>query len=88
MSIDELAANIADHKLNPYGTYPLFEKTIVNGQEARIIRPSADQTEKDLSACITHLQHPTPGCFYFFNGNRIHLKELPISCRIILLKVT
>jgi beta-lactamase regulating signal transducer with metallopeptidase domain len=46
LSIDEVTKNDAFHKLNPYGSDPKIVKRLVDGQEARLILPSADQPEK------------------------------------------
>jgi beta-lactamase regulating signal transducer with metallopeptidase domain len=46
MSIDEVAKNDAFHKLNPYGSDPKIINRTIDGQEARLILPSADQPEE------------------------------------------
>ena len=46
MSIDEVAKNDAFHKLNPYGSDPKIINRTIDGQEARLILPSADQAEE------------------------------------------
>ena len=46
MSIDEVAKNDAFHKLNPYGSHPKIINRKIDGQEARLILPSADQAEE------------------------------------------
>jgi len=46
LSIDEVTKNEAFHKLNPYGSDPKIVKRLVDGQEARLILPSADQPEE------------------------------------------
>ena len=46
MAIDEVAKNDAFHKLNPYGSDPKIINRIIDGQEARLILPSADQAEE------------------------------------------
>ncbi|MFY9172537.1 MAG: M56 family metallopeptidase, partial [Petrimonas mucosa] len=46
MSIDEVAKNDAFHKLKPYGSEPKIINRIIDGQEARLILPSADQPEE------------------------------------------
>lgn len=46
MTIDEVARNDAFHKLNPYGSDPKIINRTIDGQEARLILPSADQPEE------------------------------------------
>ncbi|UCC62503.1 MAG: hypothetical protein JSV36_17330 [Anaerolineae bacterium] len=41
--IDAIAAAVAGHKLRPYGSEPIIESLQIQGQEARLILPSADQ---------------------------------------------
>ncbi len=44
-TLDEVAESDAHHKLQPYGTEPTIERVEVDGLEARLILPSADQPE-------------------------------------------
>jgi hypothetical protein len=48
-TIDEVADNDAHHKLQPYGSEPRIERLLVQGREARLILPSADQP-KEIAA--------------------------------------
>jgi hypothetical protein len=41
--IETIAAAVAGHKLQPYGSQPIIERLQIQGQEARLILPSADQ---------------------------------------------
>jgi len=43
LTIDEVTDNEAQHKLQPYGSAPTIESLLVQGREARLILPSADQ---------------------------------------------
>jgi len=43
LTIAEVAENEAHHKLQPYGSAPTIERLLVQGREARLILPSADQ---------------------------------------------
>ena len=43
LTIDEAAENEAQHALQPYGSAPTIESLQVQGQDARLILPSADQ---------------------------------------------
>jgi len=59
-SIDEVADNDAHHKLRPYGSEPTIEKLQVEGREARLILPSADQpgAMKGQAGLIVDLPQP------------------------------
>jgi hypothetical protein len=70
-SIDDVAAAEAGHKLQPYGSQPTVEIMEIQGQEARMILPSADQLSgmDDQAALIIRYPQPvnvlgTP-CPYF-----------------------
>jgi hypothetical protein len=47
-TLDEIADSDAHHKLLPYGSEPRIERLLVQGREARLILPSADQP-KDMA---------------------------------------
>lgn len=46
LSIDEVTDLDANHKLRPYGTKPQIKKQVIEGLEARLIKPSEDQPEE------------------------------------------
>ncbi|MDD7795877.1 peptidase M56 [Clostridium sp. 'White wine YQ'] len=48
LSIDEVAKNEATHILEPFGSNPKIIKITIDGEEARLIMPSSDQS-KDFS---------------------------------------
>jgi hypothetical protein len=45
-TLDEVADNEAHHKLQPYGSKPRIEPLLVQGREARLVLPSADQPKE------------------------------------------
>ena len=59
-TIDKVAEDDAHHKLQPYGSEPTIEPLQVQGQEARLILPSADQPQamKGQAGLIVHLPQP------------------------------
>jgi hypothetical protein len=61
-TIDDVAANEAGHVLQPYGSHPTVESLWVQGQEARLILPSADQPlgMEHQSALIIRYPQPVP----------------------------
>jgi len=58
MSIDEVAKNDAFHKLNPYGSDPKIINRTIDGQEARLILPSADQPEEMKNQAGLIIKYP------------------------------
>jgi len=57
-SIDSVAAAEANHVLQPYGSQPTIESLQIQGQEARLILPSADANMEDQSALIVRYPQP------------------------------
>jgi TolB protein len=59
-SIDSVAAAEAYHVLRPYGSWPTIEVLLVQGQDARLILPSADQPAgmDDQAALIARTPRP------------------------------
>lgn len=57
-SIDIFTDNEAHHKLQPYGTAPTIENLTIQGQTARLIWPSVDQTMPDQAALV--VMYPQP----------------------------
>jgi heat shock protein HslJ len=60
LSIDEVAALEASHKLQPYGSSPTIEALTVQGQEARLILPSADQPIAMERLAVLIVRYPQP----------------------------
>jgi len=56
--IDDIAAHEAQHKLRPYGSQPTIESLEIEGQEARLILPSADAHMEEQAALI--IRYPRP----------------------------
>lgn len=59
-TIDQVTEGDAYHKLQPYGSEPTIEPLEVQGQQARLILPSADQPQamKGQAGLIVHLPQP------------------------------
>ena len=56
-TIDIVAANQAGHRLRPFGERPSIEGMLIQGQEARLIVPSADQ---QASMAMLIVRYPRP----------------------------
>ena len=59
-SIDDVAAAEAGHRLQPYGSEPTTETLRIQGQEARLILPSADQPTGMYYQAALIVQYPQP----------------------------
>jgi hypothetical protein len=57
-AIDAVTANQAQHHLLPFGSNPTIEQLEVQGQEARLILPSADATMGDQALLIARYPEP------------------------------
>jgi|GEM_PF-1014934 len=68
-TIDQVTESDAYHKLQPYGSMPEIETLQVQGQEARLILPSADQPKEmeGQAGLIIHLPQPIE-----ITGQRYH----------------
>lgn len=58
--LDEVAQRAAYHKLRPYGSQPKIETLQVQGQQARLILPSADQPEDMKGQAELIVLYPQP----------------------------
>ncbi|HUV88905.1 MAG TPA: hypothetical protein VMY80_04570 [Anaerolineae bacterium] len=59
-TIDDAAASEAGHKLQPYGSQPTIENLQIQGQEARLILPSADQPAGMGHQAALIVRYPQP----------------------------
>jgi len=59
-SIDDVAAAEAGHRLQPYGSQPTIETLQIQGQEARLILPSADQPTGMYYQAALIVRYPQP----------------------------
>jgi hypothetical protein len=59
-SIDDVAAAEAGHRLQPYGSQPTIETLQIQGQEARLILPSADQPAGMHYQAALIVRYPQP----------------------------
>jgi hypothetical protein len=57
-AIDEVTTNQASHHLRPFGSRPTIERLEVQGQEARLILPSADASMGDQAQLIARYPEP------------------------------
>ncbi|MFB0535423.1 MAG: hypothetical protein ACETWR_10615 [Anaerolineae bacterium] len=59
-TIDDAAASEAGHILQPYGSRPIIENLQIQGQEARLILPSADQPAGMNYQAALIVRYPQP----------------------------
>jgi hypothetical protein len=59
-TIDDVAASEAGHVLQPYGSQPIIENLQVQGREARLIMPSADQPASMNHQAALIVRYPQP----------------------------
>jgi hypothetical protein len=83
-TIDEVAAGQAEHKLRPYGSQPRIEPLEVDGQEARLILPSADASMGDQAMLIARYPQPvdlagTAYTFFALYADEGHIRALARS---------
>lgn len=60
LSMDAVADLEAHHKLQPYGSTPAIETLTIQGQEARLIMPSADQRQDLERRAALLVRYPVP----------------------------
>jgi LysM repeat protein len=58
--IGEVCRNEAFHELQPYGSAPSIERLVIQGQEACLILPSADQPPGMREQAALIVRYPTP----------------------------
>lgn len=66
LSIDQVAKNDASHDLYPFGRYPKITKLTIQGQDARLIMPSEDQSSSFSKQAELVIKYPKP---VNINGN-------------------
>jgi len=83
MSTDEVAKNEVFHKLNPYGSNPKIINRIIDGQEARLILPSADQAEEMQNQAGLIVEYPEAvkigdSVYYYFVlwADEAHIEQI------------
>jgi TolB protein len=59
-AIDEVALREAQHELQPYGSEAKVETLVVDGQEARLVLPSADQAAGMMRQALLLVRYPQP----------------------------
>ena len=60
VSIDELAKSEANNSKKPYGSEPYIQTLAVDGQDARLILPSLDQSPSMHGQAVLIAKYPTP----------------------------
>lgn len=88
LSIDEAVALEVGHKLQPYGSNPTVEVLTVQGQEARLILPSADQHESMEQRALLIVRYPAPVTirgetwgYLLLGADQGHIRELAATLR-------
>ena len=89
LAIDEVAENEAQHQLQPYGSAPTIESLLVQGREARLILPSADQPaqmEGQAGLVIKALQ-PVEISGFGYNylilwADQDHIREIAVTVQL------
>lgn len=83
MTIDDAAKNDAFHMLNPYGSDPKIINRIIDGQEARLILPSADQPEEMKNQAGLIVKYPEAvninGSLYYYLilwADKAHIEQI------------
>lgn len=87
-TIDDVAAAEAGHRLQPYGSRPTIESLQIEGQEARLILPSADQPGGLSAQAALIVLYPYPidvegsRCeFLLLHADRGHIREIATTIR-------
>ena len=85
-SIDSVTAAEAYHKLQPYGSQPTIESLQIQGQEARLILPSADASMWDQSALIVRYPQRVnvaghPCSFFVLYADQNHVRAIGETLR-------
>jgi hypothetical protein len=84
--IDQVTANQAHHHLLPFGTDPTIESLEIQGQEARLILPSADATMGDQSLLIVRYPQPVvirsvPYDYFALYADEAHIRTIAETLR-------
>lgn len=89
-TVDDAAEHIASHVLRPYGSAPTIESIMVDGVDARLILPSADQAPEMRRESALVIGMPTPveigGHSYHFVqvvADAEHVRAVASSLRFI-----
>lgn len=89
-TIDQVAESNANHKLKPYGTKPSIEKLEIQGQEARLIKPSDDQPKEEKDAAELIIKSPKviqigSDKYYYFilYSDKNHIEEIAKTIKFI-----
>ena len=87
-TIDDAAFGEAEHRSQPYGSQPVIENFNVNGQEARLILPSADQPKGMKYQAALIVRYPRPveisgsTCRYLLLwADRAHIRTIASTLR-------
>ncbi|MBX4195589.1 peptidase M56 [Candidatus Parcubacteria bacterium] len=86
ITIDKMAENEANHALKPYGTEPYIQKLTIDGQDARLILPSPDQSPSMHGQAVLIVKYPTLVTigsqvykYLVFWADRAHIQDIASS---------
>ena len=89
-TIDMAASSEANHKLQPYGTQPTIETLQIQGQEARLILPSEDQSMGMQYQAGIIIRYPmpvnisgTPVRFFIMWADLAHIRTIAQTIRFM-----
>ena len=89
-SIDMAVSSQAYHKLQPFGANPTIESLQIEGQEARLILPSSDQSMGTLYQAAIIIRYPqpvnvsgTPCRFFIMWADEAHIRTISQTIQFI-----
>jgi hypothetical protein len=90
ITIDQMANNEAKHALHPYGTEPYIQKIVIDGQDARLVMPSPDQSPSMKGQAMLIVEYPMPYTvgsetyrFFIFWSDRANIQDIASSITFI-----
>jgi hypothetical protein len=86
-TIDQIVAEQVGHKLRPYGLRPIVAILDIQGQEARLVLPSADANMSDQAVLIVRYPEPVqlgePCQFLALYADKTHIRLIAGTVRFI-----
>lgn len=89
-SIDELAKSESGHILKPYGSLPITDNILVDGQDARVIVPSVDQDASMHGQAALVVKYPVPVIvghdrfsYLIFLADKSHIQAIIQSLKFV-----
>jgi len=90
ITIDQITNNEARHALHPYGSNPYVQKIFIDGQDARLILPSPDQSPSMKEQAALIVEYPVPVTvgsqlyrFLIFWSDRANIQDIASSITFI-----